>query len=112
MFLRIRLKHYFYCLFVCLFVFLQTTTLYFIFTYKGKITKIVENWKKKSSNITVYTAFKKKEKKKQTNKETANLNRTVKALNRLIYRAPPTVHFHRIVHSFKEGRFLIETISF
>ena len=111
MFLRIRLKHYFYCLFVCLFVFLQTTTLYFIFTYKGKITKIVENWKKKVAKLQ-FTQLLKKGKKKQTNKETANLNRTVKVLNRLIYRAPPTVHFHRIVHSFKEGRFLIESISF
>ena len=54
----------------------------------------------------------KKGKKKQTNKQTDNLNRTVKVLNLLIYRAPPTVHFHRIVHSFKEGRSLVETISF
>ena len=49
---------------------------------------------------------------KQTNKQTDNLNRTGNVLNLLIYRAPPTVHFHRIVHSVKEGRFLIETISF
>ena len=54
-----------------------------------------------------------KEGKKQTkNKQTDNLNRTVKVLNLLIYRAPPTVYFHRIVHSFKKGRFLIKTISF
>ena len=49
---------------------------------------------------------------KQTNKQTENLNRTVKVLNLLIYRAPPTVHFHRIVHSFKEGRFLIDPDQF
>ena len=51
-------------------------------------------------------------KNKQTNKQTDNLNRTGNVLNLLTYRAPPTVHFHRIVHSVKEGRFLIETISF
>ena len=56
--------------------------------------------------------LKEKKRKKETNRQTDNLNRTVKVLNLLIYRAPPTVHFHRIVHSFKEGRFLIETISF
>ena len=50
--------------------------------------------------------------KKEKNKQTDNLNRTVKVLNLFIYRAPPIVHFHRIVHSFKEGKFLIETISF
>ena len=49
-------------------------------------------------------AFKKKEK---TNKQT---DRQLKHLSHL--RAPPVVHFHRIVHSFKKGRFLIETISF
>ena len=50
--------------------------------------------------------------KKEKNKQTDNLNRTVKVLNLFIYRAPPIVHFHRIVHSFKEGKFLMETISF
>jgi len=49
---------------------------------------------------------------KQTNKQTDNLNRSVKVPNLLIYRAPPTVHFDRIVHSIKKRRFLIETISF
>ena len=58
----------------------------------------------------IHNGFKKR-KKKQTNKQTDNLNRTVKVLNLLIYRAPPTDHFHRIVHSFKEGRFLIETLA-
>ena len=38
--------------------------------------------------------------KKKTNKQIENLNRTVKVLNLLIYRAPPTVYFHRIIHSF------------
>ena len=32
--------------------------------------------------------------KKRTNKQTEKLNRTVKVLNLLICRAPPTVHFH------------------
>ena len=46
-----------------------------------------------------------------TSKQTDNLNRTVRVFkNLLIYRAPPTVHFHRTVHSLKEGRFLIENI--
>ena len=99
----------FVCLLVCFFT--NNNTLFHIYIQR-KNYKSCRKLEKKSSKITVYTAIKKKEKKKQTNKETANLNRTVKALNRLIYRAPPTVHFHRIVHSFKEGRFLIETISF
>ena len=96
---------------LCIFYFFYTTTLYFIFTYKGKITKIVKHQKKKQQNCSLHSSFNKREKKpnKQTNRQT---NRTVKVLNLLIYRAPPTVHFHRIVHSFKEGRSLIETISF
>ena len=46
---------------------------------------------------------KKQHQNEQTNKQTEDLNRTVEVLNLLIYRAPPTVHFHRIVHSFKRG---------
>ena len=41
--------------------------------------------------------------KKRTNKQTEILNRADKVLNLLIYRAPPTVHFHRIAHSFQRG---------
>ena len=59
------------------YTFFYTTTLYFIFTYKGKIPKIVEN-QKKSSKIKVYTKASKKGKNKQTNKETDNLNGRVK----------------------------------
>ena len=91
------------------FLFFDTTTLYFKFAYKGKISKIVENYRKKQQNYSLHNSFKKKGKK--TNQQTGNLNRTVKVLNLLIYRAPPTDHFHRIVHSFKEGRFLIETLA-
>ena len=92
----------FVCLLVCFFT--NNNTLFHIYIQR-------KNYKKRVAKLQ-FTQLLKKRKKKQTNKETANLNRTVKALNRLIYRAPPTVHFHRIVHSFKEGRFLIETISF
>ena len=85
---------------LCIFYFFYTTTLYFIFTYKGKVRKIVENQKKKQQNYSSHNSFKKRLENKQ------KTDRQLKRDSLSIYRAPPAVHFHRIVHSFKEGRFL------
>ena len=92
--------------FLFYFNFFYTTTFYFIFYIQRKSYKNCRKLEKKISKISLYTIALKKILKKQTNKQTDNLNGTVKVLNSLIYRAAPTVHFHRIVHSFKEGRIL------
>ena len=57
----------------------------------------------------IHSGFKKE---KQTNKQTGRQLKQDSYIKSLIYRVPPTVYFYRITHLFKEGRFLVETISF
>ena len=50
--------------------------------------------------------------KNKQNKQTGRQLKQDSYIKSLIYRVPPTVYFYRITHLFKEGRFLVETISF
>ena len=95
--------HVLFSIYLC--IFLYNNILFHIYIQR-KSYKNCRKLEKKQQNYSSHNSFKKRLKNKQKNKQTDNLNGTVKVLNLLIYRALPTVHFHRIVHSFKEGRFL------